>query len=327
MSEQEPIRLVYILAASHSGSTLLTMLLNAHPDVATVGELAPGGMGDPDTYRCSCGSLIRSCPFWRWLREQAGRRGVPLDLSDLGTAFRIPGSRGDRRLLGSMHRGRALELARDAALGLLPGWRKRFREIAAANELLIRLCLEYYSSRVFVDKGQGALRLKHLLRMPSLDIKVIHLVRDGRGVALTYMDSSRFADAADPSLRGGGRGIRRGTRKPMRKAAYDVRRCFEEAEHVLKGIGRSRQRRVRYEDLCKAPDGTLDDLFRFVGLNPGQRESDFRAVEHHILGNGMRLDSDPQVRLDERWKTILTEDDLCIFDSVSGPMNRRHGYE
>jgi hypothetical protein len=34
-------RLAYILAASHSGSTLLSMLLGSHPQIATVGEMKP----------------------------------------------------------------------------------------------------------------------------------------------------------------------------------------------------------------------------------------------------------------------------------------------
>ena len=39
--------LVYILAASHSGSTLLAMLLSTHPEICTVGELKATNLGDP----------------------------------------------------------------------------------------------------------------------------------------------------------------------------------------------------------------------------------------------------------------------------------------
>ena len=59
------IRLVYILAPSHSGTTLLARLLGSHPDVYTVGELQPLISGDITKYRCSCGALIRECGFWR----------------------------------------------------------------------------------------------------------------------------------------------------------------------------------------------------------------------------------------------------------------------
>ena len=47
------VRLVYILAASHSGSTLLAMLLGSHPDVCTVGELKATSLGNVEEYLCS----------------------------------------------------------------------------------------------------------------------------------------------------------------------------------------------------------------------------------------------------------------------------------
>jgi hypothetical protein len=34
-----PVKVVFIASASHSGSTLLDLLLNAHPDMVSVGEL------------------------------------------------------------------------------------------------------------------------------------------------------------------------------------------------------------------------------------------------------------------------------------------------
>jgi len=54
-------QLAYVSAASHSGSTLLSMLLGSHRQVATVGEikLSPNSMGEISRYRCSCGEFIR----------------------------------------------------------------------------------------------------------------------------------------------------------------------------------------------------------------------------------------------------------------------------
>src|SRR5687768_14901048 len=82
-------RLLYITSSSFSGSTLLTFLLAAHPRIATVGELKATSRGDVDKYRCSCGAFIRSCPYWRSLGEELGRRGVPFDVEDFGTHFRF----------------------------------------------------------------------------------------------------------------------------------------------------------------------------------------------------------------------------------------------
>ena len=316
------IRFIYILAASHSGSTLLTMLLNAHPDVATVGSLGPGGIGDINKYRCSCGSLIRECSFWNWLTNRAKANGIPFCVEHFGTRFNMRTSKLGNRLLSALHRGPMFELIRDTCLNLLTPWPRRFQQIARANEVLVKLIMEYYSSKVFVDKGNIALRLKYLLRIPSFDIKVIHLVRDGRGVALSYMDPAVFADARDPALRGGGMGgNRENERLSMKMAATEWKRSVEEAEFILSRLDKSRWITIKYESLCTEPDTTMNRIFEFIGLDPSKRAKDFRSVEHHILGNGMRLDSTSEIQLDERWKSVLTPEQLAIFDRIAGRIN------
>ena len=319
--------LAYILAASHSGSTLLTLLLNSHPEIATIGELSPGHMENSSWYRCSCGSRIRECPFWQWVTSAARSRGIDFSIEEFGTGFQMPDSRIATWLLGPLHRGPALELLRDTGLRMFSRWSSRILEIIHANEILIEVILEYYHAQLFVEKGNRALRLKYLLRIPSFDLKVIHLIRDGRGVALTYMDPARFADARDPSKRGGGiRGNREDERLSMAQAAHQWRRCNEEAEHVLRHLDKSQLIEVRYEELCKNTENTLGRLFEFLGLDPDKPVHDFRAVEHHVVGNGMRLDSTSEIRPDERWRENLTDQDLRVFNDVAGEMNRGYGY-
>jgi len=320
-------KLAYIASASHSGSTLLTMLLNGHPRVATVGELSPGHMEDLAFYRCSCQRLIRECPFWARVGEEVRSRGIPFDLERFPTHFAMPRSRLASRLLGPLHRGAMLEAVRDAGLALLTAWPRHFREVMRANEAVVRAALDYYGADVFVDKGNKALRLKHLLRGEAFNIRVIHLVRDGRAVALTYMDPAQYADAADPASRGGGAGHDRSDeRMPMAEAAYQWRRCMEEAEHALARLDRLQWIRIRYEDLCRDADGELDRIFRFLDMDSADRLKDFRSIEHHVVGNGMRLDTGSDVRLDDRWRSALTEEDIRVFDGVAGAINRRYGY-
>ena len=320
-------QLAYILAASHSGSTLLTMLLNSHPEVATIGQLCPSHVEDLSWYLCSCGTRIRECHFWQWVVSAMRERGIDFHLEEFGTGFRMPDSRIATTLLGPLHRGLALELLRDIGLRLFSPWPSRIPEIIRANEILVEVIIEYYHARLFVDKGNRALRLKYLLRIPSFDLKVIRLIRDGRGVALTYMDPAGFADAKDPALRGGGSGGQReDERLSMAQAAHQWLRCNEEAENVLRRLDKSQWIEIRYEELCKDKENTLGRLFEFLGLDPDKRVREFRMVEHHVVGNGMRLDTTSEILLDERWRDKLTEHDLRVFDDVAGEMNKRYGY-
>lgn len=321
--------LAYILAASHSGSTLLAMLLGAHPEVCTVGELKlnPQALGDPERYRCSCGQRIRACAFWRKVAAGMAARGHAFDVADARTDYRTVPSAYARRLLRPMHRGRLLELVRDAGLAFSPTWRAAFPQVQARNAALVAVLRDLTGARVVVDSSKIALRLKYLRRNPELDVRIIRLVRDGRAVALTYTDPARFADARSAALRAGGAGgDRRSERLSMARAALEWRRNNEEAEHLLARCDPTEWVEVRYEDLCRRTDETLDRLFRFLGVDPARHVRDFRSVEHHVIGNGMRFDTTSQVRLDERWKSEMSDEDRRTFDAVAGEMNRRYGY-
>ncbi len=320
---------VYILGASHSGTTLLALLLNAHPDIATVGEAAPGKMGDVDTYRCSCGRLIRSCPFWQHITDAMRAKHPEFRLDDFGTKFAFPSNRLANRLLGFEHRRAFLEGLRDAALRLFPGWQRAQPEIMARCYDLASAVLSEVRGRVFVDSSKLAHRLKFLLRMGEFKIKVIHLVRDGRAVALTYMKQDEFADSREPALRRGGRGMAATATAhslPMWKAAEEWRRSVRSAEHVLAGLDKARWIQVCYEELCRDTPGVLRRIHGFLGTDCSRTAAQFRAVEHHVIGNGMRLDSLSEIRLDERWRQTLTEQDLLLFQQVAGEVNRRYGY-
>jgi hypothetical protein len=321
---------VYILGASHSGSTLLALLLNAHPDVATIGETAPGRMGDVDTYRCSCGELIQKCPFWTSIARRMQERYPDFSLSDFGTRFEFPSSRLINRILRCEHRGVLLECVRDMALGLSPRWRRSQRAIMARCHDLAVAVLAESGRHVFVDSSKLAHRLKFLLRIPNLNIKVVHLVRDGRAVALTYMKQDEFADSREPSRRRGGRGMAAeptAASLSMERAANEWLCSLRSAEHLLARLDKSRWIRVHYEELCRNPDATLKSIHRFLGTDPRYALSNFRGVGHHIIGNGMRLDTTSEIVLDERWREELQEQDLQAFDKVAGEAIARYGYD
>jgi hypothetical protein len=323
-------KLAYILAASHSGSTLLSMLLGSHRQIATVGELklSTKAIGDLDRYRCSCGRFIRRCEFWQKITSGMATRGFEFDIANAGTDYRAVESLYARRLLSSMVRGKFLENCRDAALGLSTAWRKQLPQIHKRNTALVSTISELSKVQVVVDSSKIGLRLKYLLKNPELDVKVIRLIRDGRAVALTYMNPADFADAKDPALRAGGTGgDRSNERLSMEKAAYQWRRCMEEAQYALKWLDKSQWIEVHYEDLCSDTEAVLGRLFTFLDLEPGNKAMDFRSVEQHVIGNGMRLDNTTQVVLDERWRTVLTKYDLRTFDHIAGPINRLYGYE
>jgi hypothetical protein len=322
------IPLIYILAASHSGSTLLAMLLGSHPQICTVGELKASSFDDIDRYICSCQRRIRECSFWMGISEDMALKGFSFDITHAGTDIRSGATLYVQWCLKFLHRGPFLEGIRDAALALSVSWRSQLRRVRQVNVALMECLCHRTGKAIIVDSSKIGLRLKYLLLDPTLDVRVIRLVRDGRAVALTYMNPVEFADARAPNLRGGGTGgDREFERLSMEKAAHEWRRSNEEAEAISRRLDRSKWIEVHYEALCTEPDRTLHQLFDFIGVDSVVGSRTFRSIEHHMIGNGMRLDSTPEIKLDERWREVLSPSDLEIFDPIAGKLNRQLGYE
>jgi Sulfotransferase family len=321
-------KLAYLLAASHSGSTLLAMLLGAQPGACTVGELKATSLGDLDQYRCSCREPIRNCTFWQKVGETMTSRGYPdFEITRAGTSIFEMESCYVRRLLAPLYRGGTLETIRDLALSLSPSWRAGLTDSNGRNLALIESLLEVTGARVIIDSSKSALRLKYLMQIPGLDLRVIRVLRDGRAVSLTYTDEWNFADSSDPCMRNGGTGTYRPSpRHSMAEAANDWKRSNESCDALTARLPASQWIGIRYEDLCADPNGSLKRLATSIELDPDQVKLDFRVRPQHVIGNGMRMDSSSEIRLDERWKDVLKSDDLQIFDEVAGDLNRRYGY-
>jgi len=296
--------LVYIQSTSHSGSTLLALQLARHPEVATVGELSGTIHRAQPGYRCSCGRELAGCGFWRDVSAAMARRGFSYSATTAETDVRNATSPYVRKLLKPLHRGPLLELARDAGLLLAPGGRAHLRRHRSLKTALVESVVECSGKPVLVDSSKSGVQLKYHLRNPRLDVKVIWLVRDGRGTALS---------------------IARNQQRSIPQAAYQWRRTNEEAAAIVRRLERSQWTQLRYETFCADPEGTLAELWRFIGVSGNAVNG--AAPEYHVLGHSMRLDGvGKPIQLNEKWRTELCAEDLRAFEAVAGRLNRELGY-
>ena len=145
------INVIYVTSLSHSGSTLLDVMLNAHTRVFSVGELkqltsklrARSARGQPN--RCSCGVPFLDCPFWSAVNDEMVLAGG-LTLEQLNVT--------DYSDEANFQRDTVLLF--DA-----------IRHVSRASFI--------------VDSSKDLRRLKLLLRNPRLNVFPIHLQRDPRG--------------------------------------------------------------------------------------------------------------------------------------------------
>ncbi len=296
--------LLYILSHSYSGSTLLTLLLAAHPKIATVGELKASAMGDIETYRCSCGALLNECEFWRQVQHGMQERGASFSLANIGTHFNN-GGRAFRRLIQLCVRHPMCALLSSITLDVLPSYKRRVMTIMDQNRLLIDVITTIQGGRVFLDGSKDPARLNQFLARSLWKIKVIHLVRDGRGVVNSYMKHYRV---------------------DTRAAAREWVSAERECDRVLSRLSPSNVLTITYEDLCGDPQAVVGRILTFVGLDQTLQGTRSSASGFHILGNKMRLDSTGSIAVDETWKKDLRSEDLDVFEAMAGARNRRHGY-
>lgn len=320
--------LVYVSAASHSGSTLSTLLIASHAKFCTVGELKASNLGDPDQYRCSCLEPIKECGFWQKIHSVMARKGHDFKIWNANTNFSESNNPYAQRLLRPLVRGKGVEFFREFLLRLIPGWRKEFKNKLERNKAYIETVCEVTSKNFLVDSSKIGLRLKYLLKIKDINVKVVRIVRDGRGVALTYINPSEFADAKNTAHRGGGGGTSRAHEElNMVEAAREWRRSNEEAETILKQLPAENSITVRYEDICNSTVSELNRIYQFLGVEKIQEVPNYRLNNKHLIGNGMRLDTDSEIKLDERWRSQLTKQQLEEFDAIAGDLNRHYGYE
>jgi hypothetical protein len=297
------IPLVYIKSAPHSGSTLLALQLARHADVCTVGELSGTPHRARPGYRCSCGRALAQCSFWMEVSAAMATRGFSYAATTAKTDIRDAPSALVRRLMKPLHRGPLAEAARDAGIWLSGGL-QHVRNSQALKAALAESVLQCSGKTVLVDSSKSGVQLKYHLRNPRFDVKVLWLVRDGRGTSLS---------------------LARNARLPLGQAAYQWRRSNEEAALIVRGLDRAQWMQVRYEDLCEAPDRTLSALWQFIGVWAHPAQSATRT-ERHVLGHRSRLHGGSGIRLDEKWRKQLSQADLQVFEEVAGRLNRELGY-
>jgi hypothetical protein len=296
-----------VASSSYSGSTLLAMLLNGHPDIAAVGETSTARReARMETFQCSCGLLMRECPFWADVLERMHRAGHPdFRLANFELGF-DPSRRtlGGRLLYGSL-RLTAVERVRDWIGARLPAHRNRMSAIGTRNRDFAGAILDATGARVVVDTSKERMRARDLRHWLGMDLRVIHLVRDPRGVV--YSSVRRGRDGGD-----------------ARAAAVRWAKVNAAILNAVAGLPADRRLVVRYEALCADPDAVLRRIARFLDLDPDgftpQAEGEARP---HVLGNRTRLVPVTEIRLDETWRTVLTDEQLREIDRAARGTERR----
>lgn len=305
----ERLKVLCITGSSRSGSTILGAALGQIDGFFCAGEMQR--IWDKDwlvNEHCSCGDPILSCSHWAGVfREVIGDYDAHL-------ARRI------RRARNSVVRLYGLpRLLAAQSLSELPA---AVQDYVSLTERLYHVIQRHTGCNVIVDTSKYP-TYSYLLRLaPSLDMRVVHLVRDARAVAYSWQRVKSYPTAK------GMRYMERHT-APRSAAAWNVLNGLAD---LLWERNTAHYRLIRYEDFVAHPRHTFQAMLDLAGepqaVPPlvGDDVLDIRS--HHIIaGNANRFQTGRvRLRMDAEWQNQLGRLDAAIVTVLTFPLLRKYGY-
>jgi hypothetical protein len=304
-----PIRVLYIMGYGRSGSTVIGSVLGNHSDIVSVGELMNlSRSGWINAQYCACGERGNVCPFWSGVRREWIKRTGVDDIEgymELQSAF--------ERL------NQWLWLSKEK-LKQTP----RFRAYGKHTYALFKALSTVSGKSIIVDSSKSPARAFSLSLIPGIDLQVIHLIRDSRGVAWSLKKEYQKDEKA---------GIQRNFKsRPICRTAISWLAFNLQSNWVRRQLDPGKSMLVRYEDFMSNPETTLNKIGELTEIDLAEVSSrvlhgESISVGHNIAGNRLRMAGEVQLQPDIEWKHRLPSKSKKIIWIFTGWLMRRYGYK
>lgn len=305
------LRVLYVGGMPRSGSTLTDLMLHQLPGNVGVGELfylwrngvAHNGL-------CACGAAFSDCPFW----GEVGRVAFGgWDTVDVDHVLALQ---------------RAVDRTSRIPLLLSPWRPRRFAaRLAEYTDLLRRLyaaILTVSGQRIVVDSSKRPSMAWVLRGMTDVDLRVVHVVRDPRGVAFSF--NKHVALPAGAALKG----------EMPRSTTRKVGRRWVTVNAMVGALRRAGVPvlRVRYEDLVAQPERELHRVLELAGEDAScaalrhVTEDGITVPRTHVVAGGRirLLEGTVPLRLDEQWRQDMPVRSRRLVELITARARRRYGY-
>jgi hypothetical protein len=279
----------FVVGMNRSGTTLLRMMIDAHPELTI----------PPETHFVP--SLIKAC---------RGSEATP---------------EGALEALKSHREWGDFEFSDEEVLG----WFRSLDGLRPGDA--VRAFFDAYASRVGKPRW-GDKTPKYVMNMPLIqralpEARFVHVIRDGRDVALSVLDRTvRGIDAAHVAGR-------------WKRKVSKAREVSPRLDHYLE---------IRYEDLILDTEPTLRRVTEFIELPwdqamldyhersgerlqemaralPGDGRAKELSVERRMATHAMTT-RPPSADRVSRWREQMSEDDRVAFEAVAGDLLAELGY-
>jgi len=305
------IKVLYIAAGQgRSGSTILERILGQVDGFSAVGELVHiWERGFIENTLCGCGAEFSKCEFWREVfdrgfggKEQINAREM-LNLSE--------------RCAYPRHIPAMLVPAGKALLTT------RLRKFLDNSMKLYRAIHRTTGCDVIIDSSKWPSYGYLLGLMPGIDLYVLHLVRDPRGVVYSWLRTKLYQPDNGHLM----------YMRKLRPVNTTLRWTTKHlATELLLRRLRERYLTLRYEDFVSRPQESIRRIFDLVKERVrhlpfvGDREVEL-GLNHTVSGNPLRFQTGvTRIELDNEWMVKMRPADLLLVTALTWPLLIRYNY-
>lgn len=269
---EHKINLIYVLSSGHSSSTLINLISGISKNTFSIGELKVyenfihkrklGTQKKNLNFLCDCQKDLKSCEFWSPITKKINSNKLFSRQPTLNQRlqlffylfFKTP----------RIHK----ENSEDEKL---------FKEILQQARKIKGEEIEY-----IIDSSKDLNRLMYLSQNKYLDIRVIHLIRDGRAVINSHEKQGYFW-----------------IRTLLEWFSLNLSSKIFLKLHNIKHYNLS------YDKFAQNPEFYINELNKEFGLhiNPNTFLEDIQNEEwHNFAGNSARWTKFTQIKYDQSWK-------------------------
>ncbi len=315
MTERQ--RVLFIGGLGRSGSTLIERLLNEYPSTFAIGESVHiWERGVRDDELCGCGDSFSECVFWSEVGRRAFGSWSEIDSERvIDMRWHTDRTRQMPQIVRAL-RGKTLPSEHRDYLDLIGS------VLVAAGEL----ARERTGAEIILDSSKHLSSAALYSLDERLDVRVLHVLRDPRGVAYSWTKEIARPEAS------GGDMAEMPRYSPARTAGRWVSDNTGFAQLERLGVPTLR---LRYEDFLNDSLGSLRTIATFAGIEPpdfpeGVFDGSTGVLAtpmHSAAGNPMRFGSaDVTLRLDDAWTTKLPAQQRRVVSAITGPARKIFGY-
>lgn len=294
--EEKKIKLIYCMGAGRSGSTLLNIILGNHPKIIAPGEITYLERLPEDNFKCSCDETVANCSFWsKVLEKWQGKVGGSSAHETIARLRKIENFKNPFSWLNAVYYTRSKSKKIDVYIN-------------HTYEFLKAIVAES-GKNIVADISKNPIRPLLLMKHPNIDLRLVHLTRDGRGVAWSV-----------------NKGIRN---RSIWRAAIFWLLVNRQSDYVRKKA--LKKTFIKYEDLVLKPEYTLSKIAELADIDPKplieSLTSNLAQKDSHIMaGNKLRWQKQITLKLDTEWPTKMSKRKQKLFLIIAGRLMNRYGY-